>query len=73
MSSRSASTRTCTGAIVDITPGFPNRVGHEMEIRHFVDCLVNGETPISTGEHGLEVVRILDAIYKSAATGKEVR
>jgi len=61
------------GTIADITPGYPNVSGHEMEIRHFIDCLVNGKTPISTGEHGLEVVRILNAIYKSAATGKEVR
>lgn len=61
------------GSIVDITPGFPNVSGHEMEIRHFVDCLLTGKQPISTGEHGLEVVRILNGIYKSAATGKEVR
>ncbi len=61
------------GSIVDITPGFRNQSGHDMEIRHFIDCLIQNKTPISTGEHGLEVVRILNAIYKSAATGKEVR
>lgn len=61
------------GACVDITPSFPNLSGHEMEIKHWIDCLVNGTKLISTGEHGLEVVRILNAIYKSAATGKEVR
>lgn len=60
------------GVAVDITPGFPNVSGHEMEIRHFVDCLVNGTEPISTGEHGLEVTRILDAIYRSAGTGREI-
>lgn len=56
----------------DITPSYPQVAGHIMEIKHFVDCLVNGTELISTGEHGLEVVRILDAIYKSAATGKEI-
>jgi len=60
------------GVEVDITPKFPNQPGHTYEIKHFVDCIVNGKTLISTGEHGLEVVRILDAIYRSAASGREV-
>ena len=60
------------GAPVEITPSFPNQSGHLMEIRHFVDCLVNGKEPIATGEHGLEITRILDAIYRSAETGKEI-
>ncbi|MHB0998139.1 MAG: Gfo/Idh/MocA family protein [Armatimonadota bacterium] len=60
------------GVPSDITPSYPQVAGHIMEIKHFVDCLVNGTELISTGEHGLEVVRILDAIYKSAATGKEI-
>ena len=64
--------RDMHGAPVDITPGFPNQSGHIMEIKHFVDCIVNGTELISTGEHGLEITRILDAIYKSAETGKEI-
>lgn len=60
------------GAPVDITPAYPNLAGHIMEIRHFVDCLTKGCELISTGEHGLEVTRILDATYKSAAQGKEI-
>ncbi len=60
------------GTSVDIMPQCPNVSGHEMEIRHFIDCIINGKEPISTGEHGLEIVRILDAIYKSAETGREV-
>jgi len=60
------------GALVDVTPSYPNQSGHLMEIKHFVDCIVNGKEPISTGEHGLEVTRILDAIYKSAEQGREI-
>jgi len=60
------------GEPVDIRPSYPNVSGHIMEIKHFVDCLVNGAELISTGEHGLEVVRILDAIYKSAEQGREI-
>ena len=60
------------GALVDVTPSYSNQSGHLMEIKHFVDCIVNGKEPISTGEHGLEVTRILDAIYKSAEQGREI-
>jgi predicted dehydrogenase len=60
------------GAQTDIAPSFPAQEGHLMEIRHFIDCITKGAPLISTGEHGLEIVRILDAIYKSAAEGREV-
>jgi predicted dehydrogenase len=60
------------GACVDITPQCPNWSGHIMEIKHFVECIAEGKEPISTGEHGLEITRILDAIYRSAKMGKEI-
>jgi predicted dehydrogenase len=60
------------GGSVDLFPAFPDQSGHMMEIRHFIDCLVNGTELIATGEQGLEITRILDAIYKSAAQGKEI-
>ena len=41
--------------------------------QEFVDACLDGREPIAPGEHGLAVQQILDAIYKSAATGKEVR
>lgn len=39
----------------------------------FVNSILEKRAPIATGEHGLKVMKILDGIYKSAATGKEVR
>jgi predicted dehydrogenase len=39
----------------------------------FVDSILEKRQPIATGEHGLKVMKILDGIYKSAATGREVR
>ncbi len=39
----------------------------------FVDAVLDNREPISTGQHGLDVQLILDAIYKSAQTGREVR
>lgn len=60
------------GSPVNITPSYPNLSGHTMEIKHFVDCIVNGTKLISTGEQGLEITKILDAIYRSAKLCKEV-
>ncbi len=43
------------------------------EIRHFVDCVRDGIPCISPAEDGITLMRILDAIYESAATGNEVK
>ncbi len=43
------------------------------EIRHFVDCVRDGIPCISPAEDGVTLMRILDAIYESAATGSEVK
>ncbi len=45
----------------------------ENEINHFVDCVAGRKTCIAPGEDGVVLMRILDAIYKSATTGHEVR
>lgn len=44
----------------------------EAEMRHFVDCALNGSECIASAEDGEIVMKILDAIYESAATGHEV-
>ncbi|MBM4038226.1 MAG: Gfo/Idh/MocA family oxidoreductase [Planctomycetes bacterium] len=41
--------------------------------QEFIAAILEGRDTIAPGEHGLAVQQILDAIYKSAATGKEVR
>jgi predicted dehydrogenase len=40
---------------------------------HFARCIIEGTPPLATGEQGLEVMRVLDAIYSSAQKGEEVR
>ena len=40
--------------------------------RHFVHCCRTGARPISSGEEGLEVTRMLRAIYESAESGGSV-
>lgn len=64
------------GFLADITPQTANyNESREMftaEMEHFVDCALNGTPCIATAEDGLEVMKILDAIYESARTGHEV-
>ena len=60
------------GVSTDLTPQFRQLSGHEMEVKHFVECLREGKEPMATGQHGLDIMRILDAIYKSMETGKGV-
>jgi len=46
--------------------GFP----HEM--RHFVECILNDQTPMETGEDGRATLEIIYAAYESAGTGKKI-
>lgn len=39
----------------------------------FVNSIVEKRPPLATGEEGLKVMKILDGIYTSAKTGREVR
>ncbi|HUT32994.1 MAG TPA: Gfo/Idh/MocA family oxidoreductase [Planctomycetota bacterium] len=41
--------------------------------QEFVNAIIEGRETIAPGEHGFAVQQILDAIYQSAATGREVR
>src|SRR5579859_5599765 len=46
--------------------------GYIGENRHMVDCFRYGRTPIETFEDGVEVTKIVMALYKSAETGHVV-
>lgn len=46
----------------------------QTEAEHFVDCLRNGKSPVSSAKTGLRVVEVLEAASRSiAAQGKPVR
>jgi predicted dehydrogenase len=45
---------------------------YEIEMQYFIGSIRGTHTPISTGKEALEVMEIVDAVYKSAKTGKEV-
>lgn len=61
------------GTLVDKTPAhLPKVSSYELEVRGFYDAIINDtEVPV-TGEQALNVMKILDGIYKSSDEGKEV-
>jgi len=62
------------GGLVELTP-VPPRVGpggYDHEVALFVDSVRTGAPPPATVEQGLAVLRIIDALYRSAELGREV-
>ena len=61
------------GVFVDTTPikQDDSRMFYE-ELEHFVDCIRGEAQCICTGEDGLAVMKMIDAVYESARTGKLV-
>lgn len=64
--------------ILNVTPqidnlGFDFEGAFTNEIHHFVACCLTGTQPISPVEDGVEIMKMLCAIYESAATGQEIK
>jgi predicted dehydrogenase len=68
---------TCNDFLADIdikTTHYKEHAGgFDTEIAHFVDCVRNGTPCKAPAEDGIVVMKILDAIYKSAETGEDVK
>ena len=60
------------GTLTDTRLHFEKTEPYNLEVIHFVDSIIKNKTPISTGEQGLVTLRILDAMYLSAKSGKQV-
>ena len=63
------------GKTVDVHPQ-PSTSGvapHEGNLRHFADVLLHGAEPMFTPDQGLDMIRILEAMYRSAELGEEVK
>jgi len=61
---------------IDIIPeGVKDSLGvqhHEANIRHFTDVLANGATPDFEPIQGVNMIKILSAMYESAKLGREI-
>jgi len=60
------------GAPAVTEPRLQSRHGHGQIIRHFVDSILDGAPANPSGEEGLDRVRLIEAIYRSAELGREV-
>ena len=52
---------------------FPKRDQFAPELIYFSDCVINDKQPEPSGEEGLADVRIIEALYRSAASGEPLR
>lgn len=62
--------------LTNVTFPFPTALAFDNlfqnEIDHYVDCVIEGIPCKAPAEDGVAIMKILDAIYKSAETGHEV-
>jgi len=66
------------GEIVNVTPNVEAsknafKLSFYLQAEHFVECIRKGKDPIFRVEEGLEMAKIIDAIYKSAREKKEIK
>lgn len=59
---------------VEIIPSVdrPSVPAHGRQIEDFVDSIVHDRQPLTTPEQGVLITRIIEGIYRSAETGREV-
>lgn len=61
------------GQLLDIAPSnIDEKHGHMYNLRHFYDVVISGAKPIFEPQQGIDMIKILCAIYESAKTGREV-
>ncbi len=64
------------GQLSDLSPRLHrpgNLNDHALHLHHFVDVIKKRAEPINTPETGLDMIKILSALYESAEKGAEVR
>src|SRR5688572_192940 len=61
------------GYMMNVRPGYvPQRDPFQYKMRHFVEVCQGKRENESPGEHGLLVQQMLDGVYQSSETGREV-
>jgi len=62
------------GVMADLSPRLPAEARgaeYDREVAVFVECIRAGTPPPASAEQGLTVLRVIDALYRSAETGGE--
>ena len=50
----------------------PSINSFDEEVKHFVECVIDGKVPISSAKQGIMLMQMLDGIYESAQKGRAV-
>lgn len=62
------------GSTVDSLPHVSDKYQiHEANLRHFADVLNGDAEPMFVPQQGLDMIKILEGFYRSAAEGREIR
>ncbi|MBM7566753.1 Gfo/Idh/MocA family protein [Paenibacillus sacheonensis] len=62
------------GVVTDLVPRLGKDTGgHGENLAHFIDVVKGREKPIFTIDQGIDMIKVLSAIYESARTGSEVK
>ncbi|GBF74679.1 hypothetical protein PA598K_03041 [Paenibacillus sp. 598K] len=63
------------GQLTNLKPAFRGEAppAHGEHLKHFIDVVQQRAEPINLPEHGVDMIKILSAIYQSAAEGREIR
>ncbi len=56
-----------------LEPTIPDKDQFALEMDHMAECVMQGKTPHTPGEEGLQDQRLMEAIYESARTGRAVK
>lgn len=69
--------KSIQGVLVNVTPALSRhknyyRESYQAEIDHFIQCVRKQKKPMASGADALAVMRMMDAMYESASTGREV-
>ena len=51
----------------------PVRDHFALEMDHFSECVMSGKEPLTPGEEGLRVMKLIMAVYEAAKSGKTIR
>ncbi len=61
-----------SGEPVVVKPDITVSGGHELAVAHFIECVRTNTPPEASGEDGLELMRLISALYESARNGREI-
>jgi predicted dehydrogenase len=69
--------KSIQGVLVNVTPALGKqknyyKESYQAEIDHFIQCVRKQKAPLTSGKDALTVMKIMDAMYESASTGREV-